>query len=248
LPRNLRVPATSAVLIPADEAPPEEEALFGEEALEEDIPEEALFGEELPEDFTEEAAEELEIPGDEDTPGEAPEEAPEDGTSGDPDSALSEEPAIEPAAPEEPAAPSAGPVPPPGPALQVPRDSGPPQKKPKLQPESMLGLMRYLKDLAGSLPGKNRDTFMQSDARVSMEYIIDSLEGRKGLFKGIQERLPQEAKVPKEASAGIKTADVAGTLRFLGKLASALPDQGLSTAITRKVDSVVTGIRSVAED
>jgi hypothetical protein len=90
---------------------------------------------------------------------------------------------------------------------------------------------------------------MQSDARISMEYIIDSLEGRKGLFKEIQERLPEKAKPPSgKTAAKVKVADVAGTLKFLGRLASALPDQGLSAAITRKVDTVVTEIRSVAGD
>jgi hypothetical protein len=92
---------------------------------------------------------------------------------------------------------------------------------------------------------------MQSDTRLSMEYIIDSLEGRKGLFRGIQERLPPENRVvhdePKKVR-GVKPLDVTGTLAFLGKLAAALPDQNLTAAITRKVDTVIGDIRGIAKN
>ncbi|MDR1375178.1 MAG: tetratricopeptide repeat protein [Treponema sp.] len=211
-----------------------------EESFEETIPEESLFGEELPEDFTGETAEEPELSGD----GEFPEL---------PVSAVPEEAALEASALDDEAAGLAGqegPAPEDAPLPPPAQASGRPEAaKTGPQAENMLGLMRYLKSLAGSLPDKNRAIFMQSDARVSMEYIIDSLEGRKGLFKGIQERLPEKIKVPSgETSGRVKTTDVAGTLSFLGRLASALPDQGLSTAITRKVNTVITGIRSAAED
>jgi hypothetical protein len=174
----------------------------------------------------------------------------------------------------------------------------------------MLALMNYLKGLAGSLPNKERDNFMQSDARISMEYVIDTLEGRKGLFREIEARRPVEpqamaagvAEKPAEAApapaaaaagatagtvatAGAPTAgkmavamvkaalakvdggaptagggatefvakvpvsgktgkpDLAGTLAYLSKLAAALPDPSLGTAISRKVNTVISEIR-----
>jgi tetratricopeptide (TPR) repeat protein len=116
------------------------------------------------------------------------------------------------------------------------------QKKPgEVKKGDLIGLMRYLKDLTGSLPDNNRDRFVQSDARLSMEFIIDSLEGRRGLFKGIQDRLPVKPEPPKKPEK-MKPGDVTGTLAFLGKLAAALPDRDLTAAITRKVDTVITGI------
>jgi hypothetical protein len=69
----------------------------------------------------------------------------------------------------------------------------------------MLGLMNYLKNLAGSLSSEVRDTFMQSDARLSMEYIIDTLEGRRGLIREIEARhagdsAPPEGPAPEVAA------------------------------------------------
>jgi tetratricopeptide (TPR) repeat protein len=116
-----------------------------------------------------------------------------------------------------------------------------PPGKPK-----MLGLIQYLKNLAESLPNEKRDAFMKSDARLGMEYIIDTLEGRKGLFREIQERVP-EALSPREkqerAADVPKPKDVTNTLAYLGKLATALSDQHLSAAITRKVDTVILEMR-----
>jgi tetratricopeptide (TPR) repeat protein len=212
---------------------------------EEDIPEETFFGEEPSGDFTEETAEELEMPGNEELPEFSGTDVPQETVSED---ATFNGAAAGPARREEPV-PGTEQLPPRDPAPHVPGEQETAQVKPWLQPESMLGLMRCLKDLAGSLPDKNRAIFMQSDARIGIEYIIDSLEGRKGLFKGIQERLPEKTKLPPgETSAKVKAADVAGTLRFLGRLASALPDQELSAAIARKVDTIVTEIHSVVED
>jgi hypothetical protein len=189
-------------------------------------PEEDVFGEELPEDLDEAAS-----------------EIPEEGDA----MSLEEEP------PEEPVEalsvpPSAtGPVPPvPGPAPA----RSPKEALKKVRKPDMIGLMRYLKGLTESLPDKPRINFMQSDARLSMEYVIDCLEGRKGLFKEIQERAPQAA-VRKPTPEGPKKAgslNVAGTLAFLGKLASALPDRHLSTAITRKVDTIIMGIQTAAKN
>jgi hypothetical protein len=78
------------------------------------------------------------------------------------------------------------------PAAQTASAAAPREKTepPGLKKDDMLGLMNYLKQLAGSLPHKDHDTFMQSDARLSMEYIIDTLKGRRGLIREITARMP----------------------------------------------------------
>jgi tetratricopeptide (TPR) repeat protein len=210
-----------------DETPEEEPAESGE-ALED------LFGDETPE-----------APGTEDEEtGDDIQEA--EAAEMEPDAPLPQEklPEIsddffdELAAPENPAPPATPESAPPGGAEK--------ESPPRIRKDAMIGLMKYLKDLAVSLPDKNRSAFLQSDARLSMEYVIDSLEGRKGLFKEIQEKSSlyeiHQNKTPEKTGA-IKPADVAGTLAFLGKLAAALPDKTLTGAITRKVDTVITGIR-----
>jgi hypothetical protein len=100
----------------------------------------------------------------------------------------------------------------------------------------MLGLMNYLKDLSASLPEKEKKTFMQSDARVSMEYLIDTMEGHKGLRKGIEERHAVSA----ESAPG--KGNLSGTLGYLKKLAGALPDQDLGKAVSRKLETVMSAL------
>jgi hypothetical protein len=99
----------------------------------------------------------------------------------------------------------------------------------------MLGLMNYLKGLSKSLPESERKNFMQSDARVSMEYLIDTMEGHKGLRKGIEEKHNSV-----EGAAG--KGSLSGTLGYLEKLAGALPDQDLAKAISRKMETVISAL------
>jgi tetratricopeptide (TPR) repeat protein len=262
--------------VPLEAAPEEEEPL--ETALEtgDDIPpeeepegefaeEEELFGESRPE-------EEESLLGGE-TP-DFPEEEP--GPEGDePETAKAAEPLVEEPVPEEI---SAGPLAEETPEAPEPLPPGEPQStEAPAQPEKssggdLLGLMNYLKDLAGTLPNKDREQFMQSEARLSMEYIIDTLEGRKGLIRNIEERKiasPRTA-VPagqapdavsdgpplsKMAALRARTPDpdegdpkkgksgLAGMLKFLAGLAGALPDHHLGTAINRKVDTVISEIK-----
>jgi hypothetical protein len=135
----------------------------------------------------------------------------------------------------------------------TPRVPGPdkPEAEAPAERSGMLDLMRYLKGLAEALPGEKRDTFMKSDARLGMEYIIDTLEGRRGLFREIKERVPQTVSRSKEnsdAADGPKPQAVADTLTYLEGLATTLADPQLSAAIVRKVDTVITGIRQATPE
>jgi tetratricopeptide (TPR) repeat protein len=235
--------------VPGEEAGLPEEPVFGEEEVE--LPGEPVAEEEGIEFPQEPEEEELEFP-----PGPVPGgEAglPEEPVLGEEELEFPEEPVLEgeeelpgePAAEEAETGLSGEPVIP-GTEAKAPQESRSPGRIAKTPGEvkkaDLIGLMRYLKGLADSLPNKNRDRFVQSDARLSMEFIIDSLEGRKGLFREIQDRLPIKPVHAPEKPEKVKPADVTGTLAFLGKLAAALPDRDLTAAITRKVDTVITGI------
>jgi hypothetical protein len=84
---------------------------------------------------------------------------------------------------------------------------------------------------------------------LSLEFLIDVLQGRKGLYKDIKERIGEDRETPEkgESAGALPPAQVTGTLAYLERLASALPDQTLSAAITRKADAVITEIRQSDE-
>jgi hypothetical protein len=126
--------------------------------------------------------------------------------------------------------------------------SGPNPDKP-LEAESIVKLLNHLKGLAHGLPDKDVEQFLNSDVRLSLEFLIDVLQGRKGLYKDIKERLGEDKKTPEngEPAGAPPATQVAGTLTYLEHLASALPDQTLSAVITRKTDAVIAGIRQNGE-
>jgi tetratricopeptide (TPR) repeat protein len=217
-----------------------------EESGEAEIPlEENIFGEEEPEDFSEPALDEAFLP-------EAEEQIPDETSAAE--------------AGEEPL-PAGAPPPPPVPA----EPAAPEEKKdPALSKDLMLGLMNYLKDLVQALPGKDRDNFMQSGARLGLEHIITTLKGRRGLIKMIEERRagspPLETAAPSAGStapvssgkmAALRAAadktegavqkpkkpDLSGLLVFMANLAETVPGHSLSRTISRKVDEVLSEIK-----
>jgi hypothetical protein len=179
-----------------DEEPANDLPLFDEEAedpesetLEDENPEEeSIFEEEGPENFLDPVLEDPDLSGEEDLPLE-PEIPPEPIAEEEELPPAEELPRVE-EGPSETAPPvqeaDSAPV------VQTAVAAAPrrEEESPRFKKDDMLGLMNYLKTLATSLPHKDRDAFMQSDARLSMEYIIDMLEGRKGLILDIETRLP----------------------------------------------------------
>jgi Flp pilus assembly protein TadD len=110
----------------------------------------------------------------------------------------------------------------------------------------LIALMYYLRDLSGELTGKAGEDFVRGDTRLGLEYIINALEGRKGLFRGIQDQLPPGEPADPERG-GPKPEDVADILKYLKELAVSLPDANLGAAIGRKANRVITKIRQSAE-
>jgi Flp pilus assembly protein TadD len=111
-------------------------------------------------------------------------------------------------------------------------EEGPGENKLSIPSGTTLDLMRYLKAMTEGLPQKARELFLRSEARLSMEYIIATLEGHAGLFKEIRNR----KLAPKP---GGEAPDLTGTLDYLRKMAEALGDPDLSEALRRKVDTVI---------
>jgi hypothetical protein len=226
------------------EEPMLEEELEPEEEL---LPEEPMLEEELePEEepLTEEPMLDEELEPEEELLPEEPmlEEEPEP----EPEMLEEYEPATEPAVELEPenepeAIPQSKPEPLAGeqkPSKNIPR-------------KKALDLMRYLKDLADSLPQDRQDAFRKSDAHMQMEYVIDRLEGKKGLLKEAQRKNPPVPVLEKSVETATETSrekatstkedlkKLASTLAYLGKLAGNLPDKDITEALERKVGRVI---------
>ncbi|MDR2101288.1 MAG: tetratricopeptide repeat protein [Treponema sp.] len=147
------------------------------------------------------------------------------------------------------------------PESPVPAEAGEPETGPEAGPEAggvlksdLIGLMYYLRDLSGGLTGKSREVFAHSDARLGLEYIINILEGRKGLLREIRDQFSPEEPAVAEPEGGSSPKDMADSgrllstghlisaLNYLRNLAEALPDQDLGAAIGRKVNRVIKEI------
>ena len=122
------------------------------------------------------------------------------------------------------------------------------QDKKPLSKDAILGLMNYLKDISSSLPEKKKDVFMQSDARLSMEFVINTLKGKNGLLKGINKKIPQKiSRPPVPQTAPVTGEKIADTLSYLGNLSGAAKDKNLFTTLRQKVQSIMSRIKAVMD-
>ncbi|MFQ3547102.1 MAG: hypothetical protein SNJ56_02095 [Termitinemataceae bacterium] len=62
---------------------------------------------------------------------------------------------------------------------------------PAITESKVLNLFQYLKTLTEELPEEPKKNFKASEARLKMEYVIDKLEGRKGLLRELEEKRKQ---------------------------------------------------------
>ncbi|MDR2552931.1 MAG: tetratricopeptide repeat protein [Treponema sp.] len=108
--------------------------------------------------------------------------------------------------------------------------------------EAVLGLMNYLKTLAASLPSKKREEFMRSETRLVMEYVINTLEGKKGLLNEIRARKISLVSSPPEKVPGEK---IAGTLSYLEDLSGSMPDKNLIIVLKRRLQDVASKINAI---
>ncbi|MCL1813255.1 MAG: tetratricopeptide repeat protein [Treponema sp.] len=125
-------------------------------------------------------------------------------------------------------------------------------KKEGLTRDAILGLMNYLKDMSSSLPQGKLEAFEKSDARLSMENVINTLKGKEGLLKGLKNKISQ-----KDGLAGLKPnalpskpvsrEKIAGTLSYLENLSGSVNDTNLFSVLRQKVQSIMSRINNVMD-
>ncbi|HON13822.1 MAG TPA: hypothetical protein PK897_06860, partial [Treponema sp.] len=125
-------------------------------------------------------------------------------------------------------------------------EAAPVSEQKGLSEQSMLNLFQYLKNLTEELPEPQKKAFKASEARLKMEYVIDKLEGHKGLFKSLTEKVNSspEPQPPFQKKSKPDPLAVAKTLAYLSNMAKTLPDKDLTHVIEKKVDTVVKGLVS----
>jgi hypothetical protein len=111
--------------------------------------------------------------------------------------------------------------------------------------KEIVEMMLYLKNLTAVLPESKREKFINSDERLSLEHVITTLEGKKGLLREIQEKIPGVAAsrqpVPSESGTA---ANVAGTLSYLDTLASSLPDAELLPVLKQRIAHIMSEMQA----
>lgn len=114
----------------------------------------------------------------------------------------------------------------------------------------VVGLLRYLKDLTGALPEKKQEVFLKSETRLSMEFIITTLEGKKGLLREIREKTPEAALEAPVETAGEKAGKekITKTLSYLGNLTNTLPDDELAYVLKQKVENIMALMKAGGRD
>ena len=89
---------------------------------------------------------------------------------------------------------------------------------------------------------------MQSDARLSMEYVINTLEGKKGLLKEMKAKVSPKKPLPAQQTVSpIAKEKIAGTLSYLGDLSGSIDDKNLFAALRQKVQSIMSRIKAVTD-
>lgn len=110
--------------------------------------------------------------------------------------------------------------------------------------ESQIKLFKTLLALSESLPSEKKKEFMQSRARVSLEYVIATLEGEPGLLKtssalrksGALTNVASEEVPDADCSTGELLETVVGDMKTLSQN---LEEKDLSIALTKLADGIL---------
>lgn len=110
--------------------------------------------------------------------------------------------------------------------------------------ESQIKLFKTLLALSESLPSEKKKEFMQSRARVSLEYVIATLEGEPGLLKtssalrksGALANVASEEVPDADCSTGELLETVVGDMKTLSQN---LEEKDLSIALTKLADGIL---------
>ena len=100
-----------------------------------------------------------------------------------------------------------------------------------------LGLLLFLRELVNNLPKEKRSQFLESNARVKMEYLIDKLSGKQGLTKAAENIT--DGTENKGTEENISSEKIRDTLTYMKNLTRSLADNVLATALEKQVDKVM---------
>ena len=177
------------------------------------------------------------------------EELPEEGMVLEPDEdELEPEPELE-AEPEEPEEEVPGPPPSPPPHLpRIPEPSRPspgPRADPGDREQEDHGsaeLLGYLSGLAQSLPEKKRAEYMNSEARLKLEYLRSRLAGKPGLKHDVERFAP-----PAPPAVALTLKRLTDTLTYIGRMSGYHPDAAIGSALKGRVATVLQRVRQLKE-
>lgn len=109
----------------------------------------------------------------------------------------------------------------------------------------LLALFVFLKKLSLDLPDEVLGTFLLSDERIMMEYVIDRLSGKPGLSRDSRYGMIQNG-FKQRITAG--RSEVERTLEQLKLMAASLPDQGFAVSFHNRLEHILERIAVLEED
>jgi len=110
-------------------------------------------------------------------------------------------------------------------------------------PEQLVQLFLYLRDLFTYLPKEELNVFLNSSERLQIYYIIARLSGELGLKE--RANLIQQACAVTDAEFPYDEEAVLKLLTYLCDLSAALPDQELGTMVRQELEQLMTNMSSV---
>jgi tetratricopeptide (TPR) repeat protein len=111
--------------------------------------------------------------------------------------------------------------------------------------QQLVDLFKYLKSITDFLPEDNKNDFTQSDARLNIEHIINTLEGHKGILQEIQKKTTVSTGEESENFDGkeLKVSELTEFFEYLEQLTNNIPDTSLAELLASKIKKALAAIK-----
>ena len=119
-----------------------------------------------------------------------------------------------------------------------------PAPAPKRSGDGEAGLLDYLSNLTQSLSEEKRSEFLNSEARLKLEYLKSRLRGEPGLKRDVERFAPS---VPSPSDVPLTPKRLTDTLTYISKMSGFHPDAGIGIALRSRVAVVLDRIRQLKE-